>query len=153
MKNFDLGKGMVDVSDKNVTKRIAIASARIGFNQKAFKILITDGSPKGNIWETAKLAGIMAAKNTPQLIPLCHPLAISKANVTFQVDKKKKCVFISSEVVCLGRTGVEMEALAAVSAAALTIYDMMKWTGQKMVITDLQLDLKKGGQSGLYKRN
>ena len=142
--------GMVDVSGKEVTKRIARASGRIQMTQEAFKALIEKGSPKGDVFETAKIAGIMAAKSTPRILPLCHPLDISKVKITFQKDLQKASVLISAEVVSLGRTGVEMEALTCVCASALTIYDMMKWMGQKMVISDIKLDYKSGGKSGVY---
>lgn len=143
---------MIDISDKLITKRVAIASGRIIFSPKAYRILLKKGSPKGNIWETAKIAGIMAAKNTPSLIPLCHPLSLEKVSVTFERLKSKYTVKISSEVLCSGKTGVEMEALSAVTAACLTIYDMMKFSGQDMKITDIQLVHKSGGKSGIYNR-
>ena len=122
------------------------------FSPKAFKIFVKQGSPKGNILETAKVAGIMAAKNTPTLIPLCHPLSLEKVQVTFEILKSKNSVKVLTQVSCSGKTGVEMEALAAVSAACLTIYDMMKFSGQDMKITDLQLIHKSGGKSGAYNK-
>lgn len=135
-------KGMVDVSAKDVMKRTAQACAEIKMTKEAFEILYTKGSPKGDVFETAKIAGIMAAKMTPFTIPMCHPLDISKVEISFEKDSKRSAVLITSEVVSLSRTGVEMEALSAVSSAALTIYDMMKWTDKKMVIGDIKL-LKK----------
>ena len=144
--------GMVDISDKQITKRVAIASGKIIFSPKAYRILLKLGSPKGNVLETAKIAGIMAAKRAPLLIPLCHPLSLEKVSVTFELIKSKNTVKIISEVSCSGKTGVEMEALAAVSAAALTIYDMMKFTGQGIIIADIQLIHKSGGKSGVYRR-
>jgi cyclic pyranopterin phosphate synthase len=144
--------GMVDISDKQITKRVAQAEGKIVFSPKAFKILLKHGSPKGNVLETAKVAGIMAAKNTPSLIPLCHPLALEKIFITFQMLKSKNTVKVMSEVLCSGKTGVEMEALAAVSAACLTIYDMMKFTGQGITISDIRLMHKSGGKSGVYHR-
>jgi len=144
--------GMVDISDKQITKRVAEAEGKIIFSPKAFKIFLKEGSPKGNILETSKIAGIMAAKNTPALIPLCHPLSLEKISVEFEVLKLKNAIKVISQVSCLGKTGVEMEALAAVSAACLTIYDMMKYTGQQMTITDIQLTHKSGGKSGIYQR-
>lgn len=143
---------MVDVSRKKVTKRLAIASARITMDSKAFKLLINKGSPKGDVFETARVAGIMAAKSTPALIPLCHPLELTRVKITFALDEKKHSVITTSELVCWGRTGVEMEALTAVAVAALTIYDMMKWADKGMVISDIQLLHKSGGKSGLYQR-
>lgn len=144
--------GMVDISDKQVTKRVARAEGKIMFGPKAFKILLKQGSPKGNVLDTAKTAGIMAAKNTPSLIPLCHPLFLEKVSVSFEMLKSKNTVKVLSEVSCSGKTGVEMEALAAVSAACLTIYDMMKFTGQDITITDIRLMHKSGGKSGVYQR-
>jgi len=141
---------MVDISDKQITKRVARAEGKIVFSPAAFKIFSKQGSPKGNVLETAKLAGIMAAKNTPDLIPLCHPLALEKVSVTF--IQSKNTVKVISEVTCSGKTGVEMEALAAVSAACLTIYDMMKFAGQDMTIGEIRLMHKSGGKSGVYNR-
>jgi cyclic pyranopterin phosphate synthase len=141
---------MVDISDKQVTKRVACAEGKIVFSPKAFKIFLKQGSPKGDILETAKIAGIMAAKNTPSLVPLCHPLSLEKVSVTFDILKSKNTVKVFSEVFCSGKTGVEMEALSAVCAACLTIYDMMKFSGQDITITGIQLVHKSGGKSGVY---
>ena len=142
---------MIDISAKAPTKRVAIASATIKFGKSAFKILMTKGSPKGDVFETAKVAGIMAAKNTPTIIPMCHPLELSKVSVIFKTDKKKNSITIFAEVSCFGRTGVEMEALTAVTVAALTIYDMMKWADKGMIISQVKLLQKSGGKSGTYK--
>lgn len=143
---------MVDISDKAVTKRRAVATATITFEKKAFDVFLKQGSPKGNVLETAKIAGIMAAKSTPSIIPLCHPLMLDKVKVDFEIVKSKRAVVATSEVVCAGKTGVEMEALAAVSAACLTIYDMMKWSGQTMVISGIKLMHKSGGKSGVFEQ-
>ena len=145
-------KGMVDVGKKKVTKRVAVASSNISMGPKAFKILMSDGSPKGNVLETAKIAGILAAKSTSQIIPLCHPLALNKVNITFDIDRKSSMISIIAEVSCHGRTGVEMEALTAVSVAALSVYDMYKALGKDIQITDIQLLEKTGGKSGPYQR-
>jgi len=145
--------GMIDVSHKDITKRVAIATSTITMSASAFKALMGQGSPKGDVFETAKVAGIMAAKSTPQIIPLCHPLQLSKVSVTFDVDKKKRLIKIQSEVVYLGKTGVEMEALTAVCTAALTIYDMMKWADKGMLISNVKLLFKAGGKSGEYRRS
>ena len=145
-------KGMVDISWKDNTRRRAVAQGEIKLSAPAFSLMLKKGSPKGDIFESARVAGIMAAKNTPSLIPYCHPLSLSKVNVTFKINRAKKSVLVISEVVCLGQTGVEMEALAAVTTAALTIYDMMKWADQSMVISDIKLMEKSGGQSGDYRR-
>jgi cyclic pyranopterin phosphate synthase len=131
---------------------VACAEGKIVFSSKAFKVLLKQGSPKGNILETAKIAGIMAAKNTPLLVPLCHPLSLEKVSVVFEIFKSKNTVKIISEVSCSGKTGVEMEALSAVSAACLTIYDMMKFTGQDIAIAEIRLIHKSGGKSGVYNR-
>ncbi len=142
--------GMVDVSGKAVTKRIARAISTIIMSSKAFKALIEGGSPKGDVFETAKIAGIMAAKSTSDIIPMCHPLALKKVTITFKIDKKKNQVISAAEVICLGQTGVEMEALTAASIASLTIYDMMKWADKGSVISETKLLHKSGGKSGDY---
>jgi len=143
---------MIDISEKQMTKRVARAEGKIVFSPAAFKVFIKRGSPKGNVLETAKIAGIMAAKNTPALIPLCHPLTLEKVAVSFELLKSKNTIKVMSEVTCTGKTGVEMEALAAVAAACLTIYDMMKFTGQDLTISDIRLMHKSGGRSGIYFR-
>ena len=143
---------MNDISEKPISKRVAQAQGKVVFKPQAFKVLVKQGSPKGNIFESAKIAGILAAKNTPSLIPFCHPLYLEKISVIFEIIKSKHTVKVLSEVVCSGKTGVEMEALAAVSAACLTIYDMMKFSGQEISITEIQLVHKSGGKSGVYQR-
>jgi len=143
---------MIDVSSKQVTQRKAKATCYISMNKKSFKILLNQGSPKGDVFECAKVAGVLAAKATPQLIPMCHPLEISKIHLRFELDRKNAKIQIISEVAYKGRTGVEMEALAAASVAALTIYDMMKWADKSMVISELKLVFKSGGRSGTYLR-
>ena len=147
-KKFTHKNGMVDISAKDVTKRTARAGAVVRFSKNAFTSLIKDKSPKGNVLETAKVAGIMAAKNTPQIIPMCHPLELSKVKIDFELNPHKNEVRVFSEVVCLGRTGVEMEALAAVTVSALTVYDMMKWADKGIRISDVKLLSKTGGKSG-----
>ena len=142
--------GMVDVSKKRMTKRTARAMSVITMSKKSFAALIKEGSPKGDVFETAKIAGIMAAKSTPVIIPMCHPLALKKVTVTFKTDKKRCQVTTTAEVVCLGQTGVEMEALTAASVASLTIYDMMKWADKGSVISETKLLHKSGGKSGDY---
>lgn len=144
--------GMADISDKAATARRAIAEGTIILKPSAFKALLSGGSPKGNVFETAKIAGILAAKSTPTFVPLCHPLNLEKVKVEFQPLKSKNAVQVTAEVLCSGKTGVEMEALAAVSAACLTIYDMMKWAGQEMTISGIRLLYKSGGKSGVYQR-
>ena len=142
---------MVDISQKSITKRVAVATATVRMSAQAFKTLLTKGSPKGDVFETAKVAGIMAAKSTPNIIPMCHPLELSKISVSFRSDKKKNSIHVTSEVSCFCRTGVEMEALAAVSVAALTIYDMMKWADKGIVISNIKLLSKTGGKNGDYR--
>ncbi|MDO8675220.1 MAG: cyclic pyranopterin monophosphate synthase MoaC [Candidatus Omnitrophota bacterium] len=144
--------GMVDISSKDVTVRRAVAQGVITLSPAAFKALITGRSPKGDVLETARIAGIMAAKSTPALIPLCHPLVLEKIKVECLPQKSKHAVLVTAEVLCSGKTGVEMEALAAVSVACLTIYDMMKWAGQDMVISGIRLMHKSGGKSGNFDR-
>ncbi len=144
--------GMVDNSEKEITRRVAVAVGTLAMSKAAFKILMKDGSPKGNVWEAAKIAGVIAAKKTPDLIPLCHPLELNKVNVDFETDAKKCLVKSRVEVIYVGRTGVEMEALTAVSASLLTIYDMMKWADKGMVIKDVKLIHKSGGKSGTFER-
>lgn len=142
--------GIVDVSAKKITKRVARAISIITMSKKAFTAFGAEGSPKGDVLETAKIAGIMAAKSTPDIIPMCHPLALKKVTLTFKVDKKKHQIITTAEVVCLGQTGVEMEALTAASIASLTIYDMMKWADKGSVISETKLVHKSGGKSGDY---
>jgi len=139
--------GMVDISGKDPSLRSAVAEGHIQMSKKVFQILMSEGSPKGDVFATAKTAGIMAAKSTPSIIPLCHPLMLSKVNVEFEPQAKTSRVVVRAEVKCEGKTGVEMEALTAVSAALLTIYDMMKWAEQSMMICDVRLLEKRGGKS------
>ena len=143
---------MVDISAKPVTKRTASARALMTLGPTAMRALLEDRSPKGNDLETAKIAGIMAAKATPQIIPFCHPLELNKVNIAFEIDEKAFKITAVSEVVCLGRTGVEMEAMTAAVVAALTIYDMLKWADKGMVISEVQLLTKTGGKSGDFQR-
>ena len=153
IKNNKMNQGMVDISEKDVTKRIAAAYGQIKMSRQAFQALVDRRSPKGDVLDTAKIAGIMAAKSTPAIIPMCHPLELNKVSVELQPDKRSSSVKIHSEVVCFGRTGVEMEALTAVAASALTVYDMMKWADKAMVISDIKLLRKSGGKSGEFRRS
>jgi len=143
-------KGMVDVSHKSPTKRRAIAASTVRLGKKAFQALVGNKSPKGNVLEAAKIAAILAAKNTPLVIPMCHPLAINQVIVAFKLDKKKFSVTTEVEVNIEGKTGVEMEALLAASVASLTIYDMLKWADKGMVIEKTKLLYKSGGKSGTF---
>ncbi|MBI1261800.1 MAG: cyclic pyranopterin monophosphate synthase MoaC [Rhizobiales bacterium] len=141
---------MVDVSDKAVTSRVARARGRVIMAPETLALIIKDGLAKGNALEVARLAGIMAAKKTSELIPLCHPLAITKVSVDLQPDVAGHCVEIEAMVKTSGQTGVEMEALTAVSVAALTLYDMAKAVDKAMHISDIRLTHKSGGKSGIY---
>lgn len=141
---------MVDVSDKQITKRRATASGKVLMSAETIKILQNQTNPKGNPFEIARIAGIMAAKQTANLIPLCHQLPLSKVEV--RAELKDYGVYLEAEVVTNSNTGVEMEALTAVSVAALTIYDMCKAVQKDMQITEIQLESKTGGKSGDFKR-
>jgi len=143
---------MVDVGSKDVSQRMAIASTTITMNAEAYAALSVGETPKGNVLEAARIAGVMAAKKTPDIIPLCHPLELNKIQLYFQSDDEKRAVHVKAEVKYSGKTGVEMEALTAASIAALTIYDMMKWADRGMLIGPTQLDQKTGGKSGDYHR-
>mgnify|MGYP001124261201 CR=1 FL=1 len=141
---------MVDVGGKPDTERLAIARGAVVMRPETLRLIATDGLPKGDVLTTAQLAGIMAAKRTADLIPLCHPLALTKIDVDFEIDDAAWRVVITATVRTRGKTGVEMEALTAVSVAALTIYDMAKAVEKTMRITDIHLVRKEGGKSGLY---
>jgi cyclic pyranopterin phosphate synthase len=143
---------MVEVADKPVTLRQATATCRILVGPKVFPRLLAADLPKGDVWAAARLAGIMAAKNTAQLIPLCHPLPLTGVDIDFTPEPEAQAVAIRAEVRTQARTGVEMEALVAASVAALTIYDMCKAVDREMVISDLVLVEKSGGASGEYHR-
>lgn len=143
---------MVDVSDKATTNRKAVAKGSVLVNRKTFEAITGQTVKKGNVLETARIAGIMAAKKTADLIPMCHPLAITHAGVDFSPDGETNAIHITAEVRVSGQTGVEMEALTAVSAAALTIYDMCKSYDKTMTITNIRLHEKTGGKSGHFKR-
>ena len=141
---------MVDVSAKAATHRVAVAAGRIEM-QAATLALITQGSAKnGDVLGVARLAGIMAAKKTSELIPLCHPLAITRVSVEFEVDAPQNRVRCEARVETVGPTGVEMEALTAVQVALLTIYDMCKAADRGMVMTDVRVLEKHGGKSGSF---
>jgi len=143
---------MVDVGSKPSTERIAIARGSVYMKKETFNLIKAGKAAKGDVLNVAKLAGIMAAKRTSEIIPLCHPLNITSVDIDFRLDAKKSKVEIESRVKVTGQTGVEMEALTAVSAAALTIYDMCKAVDKGMVISDIMLMEKSGGKSGVFKR-
>jgi cyclic pyranopterin phosphate synthase len=143
---------MVDVTAKAATDRSAVAQAVIHMRPETLARVLDHAVAKGNVLETARIAGIMAAKQTAALIPMCHPLAISHVQVDFEVDPALGAIRIEAAVRLVGRTGVEMEALTAAAVAALTIYDMSKALDKGMTITDICLLRKTGGKSGPYQR-
>jgi cyclic pyranopterin phosphate synthase len=143
---------MVDVSMKPVSLREAKAMARVRMKEETIDLLIKKALPKGDVLTVAKVAGIMAAKKTYALIPMCHPLNINQVEIDFRVLKDEGLIEIESTVKVEAKTGVEMEALVSASVAALTIYDMCKAVDKEMVITDIMLLEKRGGRSGEFKR-
>lgn len=143
---------MIDVGAKSVTRREARARGSIKMTPQTAQMVRSATLPKGNALETARVAAIMAAKNTPQLIPLCHPLLLSGADCEFECDLEAGRVTATTSVRCSGQTGVEMEALAAVSAALLTLYDMTKGVDDTLEIESIVLLSKTGGKSGDYQR-
>lgn len=143
---------MVDVGAKRVTRRVAVARGTVRMHRDTLARLRDGRAPKGDVLATAHLAGVMAAKRTADLIPLAHPLPIDGVRLAFALDARAGAVRIEAEVSVSGRTGVEMEALTAVSVAALTLYDMLKAVDRGMVIGDIALWEKRGGRSGVWKR-
>lgn len=141
---------MVDVSEKAETLREAIAWAKVLMKPETLKLVLEGGVKKGDVFSVAKIAGIMAAKRTGELIPMCHPLNITHIEVNFYPRQDEKAIEIEARVKTLGRTGVEMEALTAVSIAALTIYDMCKAVDRGMQIQEIHLVKKTGGKSGTF---
>jgi len=139
---------MVDVSDKSQTIRVATAVSKIKLSKTAFEMTKSNDSKKGNVLATARIAGIQAAKKTHELIPLCHQINLTNVNINFILDDDLGLVTVDSEVKCIGNTGVEMEALTAVTVASLTIYDMLKSVDKRIVINDIHLISKSGGKSG-----
>lgn len=144
------GAKMVDISEKSVTTREALAEARIHLQPKTLKLIREKKIPKGDVLAVAKCAGILAAKKTDELIPLCHPLPLECAEIDFTF--KKNGIVIRARCKTQAKTGVEMEALAAACMSALTVYDMCKFTDKEAVIEDIRLMEKRGGKSGNYKR-
>jgi len=142
---------MVDVSDKAVTHRTARAEGFVAMAPATLALVETGTARKGDVLATARIAGIMAAKKTHELIPLCHPLAITKATVDFEASREPVGLRVTAEVKVEGQTGVEMEALTAVSVACLTIYDMLKAADKAMVLSNIRLVEKTGGRSGTYR--
>ena len=144
---------MVDISDKKASKRVAIASGSVNVSKKTLELIKNDNVEKGDIFSTARIAGIIASKKTHELIPLCHNINIDFIKVDISVDSKMSSINVICESQTTQKTGVEMEALVACSVACLTIYDMIKSRDKKASITDIKLDFKSGGKSGIYKRN
>jgi cyclic pyranopterin phosphate synthase len=141
---------MVDVSEKEITNRIAVAEGYVKMTPETLDIITEGRAKKGDVLSVAQLAGIMGAKKTSDLIPLCHPLPISKVSVTLTAAPDRPGIRVEATVKTTGQTGVEMEALTAVSTACLTVYDMVKAVEKSMVIEDIRLVLKDGGKSGRY---
>jgi cyclic pyranopterin phosphate synthase len=144
---------MVDISDKNVTERLASAISSISMNEQTLNMIKSGNAKKGDVLGIARIAGIMAAKKTSELIPLCHPISLSSVTIDFEIDDNTNSINIICNCKLNGKTGLEMEALTAVSIAALTIYDMCKAVDREMTITKTQLTYKAGGKSGTFKRN
>ena len=139
---------MVDVGDKAPSHRTAVAGARVLVSPETFRLIQTGGMKKGDVLTVAQIAGVMGAKRTPDLIPMCHPIALTGINLELSLDEARCAVDIRATVSCDGRTGVEMEALTAASTAALTVYDMCKAVDKWMVLSDIHLVEKQGGKSG-----
>ena len=142
---------MVDVSGKDITERTATATGRVVMLPETIRMIVEGAVSKGDVLSVARLAGIMGAKRTPDLIPLCHPLALTSVTVDLTVDEARNAVDITATCKLKGRTGVEMEALTAVAVAALTIYDMCKAVDRGMQIADIRLTRKAGGKSGEFR--
>ena len=143
---------MVDVGEKDITKRSATAAARVLVSPETFERIKTGGMKKGDVLTVAQIAGVMGAKRTPDLIPMCHPIQITGIDLDLSLDETRFSVEIYATVSCTGRTGVEMEALTAASTAALTVYDMCKAVQKDIVISDIRLIQKTGGVHGDFHR-
>jgi cyclic pyranopterin phosphate synthase len=143
---------MVDVSAKPVTHRVAVASGRVLMKAQTLKRIVNKEIEKGDVLGVARVAGVMAAKRTGEMIPMCHPLALDSVEIRFQTDNRHSEVHIEARVKSTGKTGVEMEALMATAAAALTIYDMCKAVDRGMTISEIKLMKKSGGKSGTFIR-
>ena len=142
---------MVDVSGKDPTTRVAIATGSIAMKSETLELILSGGAKKGDVLATARIAGIMAAKRTHELIPLCHPLALSKVSIDIEPDEALPGFRVTAMAKLTGQTGVEMEALTAASIACLTIYDMAKAVDKGMIISEVKLLEKQGGKSGHWK--
>jgi cyclic pyranopterin phosphate synthase len=144
---------MVDVGEKAVTERIAVASGSIRMQHKTLEMILAGGHKKGDVLGVARIAGIMGAKRTSELVPLCHPLSLTNVSLEFSPDATLDSIHCSATAKTRGQTGVEMEALCAVQVALLTIYDMCKAVDRGMVIENVRLEEKSGGESGHWRRN
>ena len=143
---------MVDVTVKEPSLREAVATGRVLMSPRTLALIQEGGMPKGDVFGVARVAGIMAAKKTGELIPMCHPLELTHVEIRFDIRPESGEVLIEGQAKLVGRTGVEMEALTAVTVAALTIYDMCKAVDKEMILTDIMLVRKSGGKSGLFER-
>lgn len=143
---------MVDVSEKTETVRTAVAAGRVLVNADTFELIKTGGMKKGDVLATAQIAGIMGAKRTSEVIPMCHPIMLTGVDIDLSLNEAERSVEIQATAKCTGATGVEMEALTAVSVAALTVYDMCKAVQRDIEITDIRLLKKTGGKSGMFER-
>ena len=143
---------MVDVGEKSATHRIAVASGRIAMRPATFRLIAAGSAKKGDVLGVARIAAIQAAKRTAELIPLAHPLAITRVAVDFELQKKRSSVRIIAAVECRGQTGVEMEALTAAAIGLLAIYDMVKAVDRSMSLEEVRLEEKSGGKSGVFRR-
>ena len=152
--HFDEGGNarMVNVSEKKASRRVAVAAGQVLVNENTFGLIKTGGMKKGDVLTVAQIAGIMGAKRTAELIPMCHPVALSGVELALTLNESLPAVEITATATCTGQTGVEMEALTAVSVAALTVYDMCKAVQRDIVISNIRLLEKSGGQSGNFKR-
>lgn len=143
---------MVDVGAKASTLRIAVASGRIRMQPATLRHIAAGTARKGDVLGVARIAAIQAAKRTAELVPLAHPVALTRVAVTFELEKRLSAVRVTATVECRGQTGVEMEALTAAAVGLLTVYDMVKAVDRGMTLTDLRLEEKRGGKSGVYRR-
>ncbi len=154
LTHFDeMGRAkMVDVTSKPITERVAVVESSVRMKKETLQMILNKEIAKGDVFQVARLAGIMASKMTPHLIPLCHPLPITSVEIDFEPDLESSKVKIMTKVKTSAQTGVEMEAMVATSIAALTIYDMCKAIDKEMTIEDIKLAYKAGGKSGEFKR-
>jgi cyclic pyranopterin phosphate synthase len=154
LTHFDAGGSahMVDVGEKAATHRVAVASGRIRMRPATLRLIAGGRARKGDVLGVARIAAVQAAKRTPELIPLAHPIAITRVAVDFKLERKRSSVAVAARVECRGQTGVEMEALTAAAVGLLTIYDMVKAVDRGMTLTDVRLEEKQGGKSGVFRR-